>query len=101
MKARSWLVLVAALGCQELTIERPVAPAEPPPAEPARDTGCSDACANLARLGGCEMMPRSMTCEAACERMNSGVDDTGKPILALDTACLSAAKTCDAANRCD
>lgn len=111
-KRRLWSILMPllAFGCH---IEQPAqkprkAVDTPPPAptiEPAPaprvDDGCSAACANLERLGGCKALPRTMTCMAACKRLNGQLDVNGNSIRSLDTDCLAAAGDCRAVNRCD
>jgi hypothetical protein len=104
-KRRSWLILVPALalGCRLDLVPEPKPMPAPvvDPDPPAQDAGCEPACANLERLGGCDALPKAMTCLAACERLNGQLDANGKRIRALDTGCLAAAPDCAAVSRCD
>jgi hypothetical protein len=108
-KRRFWAVL---LGLAPLiyACSWPAVTVTPAPAQDAPQStggtggagdGCVAACANLANLGGCDMLPRSVPCEAACRKLNSHRDADGNPIIALDTVCLAGAKTCEKAQHCD
>ena len=108
-KRRFWAWLLGwsplILGCSWLPVTVEPAPVQDAPqstggAGGASD-GCADACANLAKLGGCDMLPKSMPCEAACRKLNSHTDADGDQILALDTDCLAKAATCAKARACD
>lgn len=65
------------------------------PVEPEPKSSCTEACANLARLG-CE----PSDCAPRCEQQNGEVDDFGTPIRAVNVDCLASAPSCDAAKRC-
>ena len=80
-----------------------------PAQEPLSDTApggtsedCGAMCAKLDTLpDGCGMVPRSMSCAAACARQMSAVDDRGDPIITLRPKCVAQIETCADIDRCE
>lgn len=98
------------VGCSgvALHVEQQPQPAVKPAPKPAPvaspDAGgpsCATAAANIARLGGCGLVPKTMTFEAACQRLNGQTEADGTPIRGLDVGCLTAAQSCAEAKLCD
>ena len=94
--------LLAVVGCSGFPGPQSPRDTSPDPSLPdGTKEDCAAMCANLETLGGCGMVPVSMSCPDACVRQMSTRDQAGDLIVTLRPACLAEIDDCGDVPRCE